>query len=91
MSLNTSFSVVMGYGLDGWGLIFLAVQDLSLFHSIQTTSGPTQSPIQCVPGPLLLVAKQQGCEADHLPSSGSEVRNGRAVLPFLHMSSWHGA
>jgi hypothetical protein len=43
--------------------------------------GPTQPPIQGVPG-----VKQQGRKADHSPPSSAEVKNGRATPPFLHTS-----
>jgi hypothetical protein len=65
MSWNISVSVVNDYGLDngwmdGWGLIpgggifvFSTTSRLAL--------GPTQSPIQWVPGALSLGVKQLGC------------------------------
>jgi hypothetical protein len=37
--------------------------------------GPTQPPIQWVTGGLFLGVKRPGCEADHSPSSSSEVKN----------------
>jgi hypothetical protein len=37
--------------------------------------GPTQHPIQWVPGALSLGAKQPGREADHSPPSSAEVNN----------------
>jgi hypothetical protein len=38
-------------------------------------SGPTQSPIQCVPGALSLVVKRPGRQVDHSPLSSAEVKN----------------
>jgi hypothetical protein len=38
--------------------------------------GPTQPPIQWVPGALSFGVKRPGCEADHSPSSSAEVKNG---------------
>jgi hypothetical protein len=35
--------------------------------------------------------KQQGREVDHSPLSSAEVKNGGAIPPLLHMSSWHSA
>jgi hypothetical protein len=32
--------------------------------------------------------KQQGREANQSPQSSAEVKNGRAILPLAHMSSW---
>jgi hypothetical protein len=37
--------------------------------------GPTQPPIQWVPGALSLGVKWPGCEADHSPPSSAEVKN----------------
>jgi hypothetical protein len=51
---------------------------------------PTQIPIQRVPGDASSGVKRPGCEADHSPPSSSEVKNGGAVSPLLHTSSWHG-
>jgi hypothetical protein len=34
---------------------------------------------------------QPGREADHSPPSSAEVKNGGAIAPFPHMSSWHSA
>jgi hypothetical protein len=36
--------------------------------------GPTQPPIQGVPGALSLVVKRPCCEADHSPPSSAEVK-----------------
>jgi hypothetical protein len=36
--------------------------------------GPTQPPIQLVPGALSLGVKRPGCEADHSPPSSAEVK-----------------
>jgi hypothetical protein len=40
--------------------------------------GPTQSPIQCVPG-----VKRPGREADHSPPTSTEVKNSGAIA-LLH-------
>jgi hypothetical protein len=53
--------------------------------------GPTQPPIQRVPGPLSPGVKMPVREADHSPPSSAEVKNGGAIPPLSHMSSWHGA
>jgi hypothetical protein len=44
--------------------------------------GPTQPPIQRVPGALSLGVKRPGREADHSPPSSSEVKEW--VAPYLH-------
>jgi hypothetical protein len=42
-------------------------------------------------GALSLGVKQPGREADHSPSSSAEVKNGEAIPPLFHTSSWRGA
>jgi hypothetical protein len=44
---------------------FPAVQEFSLSTASEPTLGPTQPPIQWVPGPSSLGKKRQGREADH--------------------------
>jgi hypothetical protein len=44
-------------------------------------------PIQWVSGVLSLEIKQPGCEADHLPLSNAEVKNGGAIFLLPNMSS----
>jgi hypothetical protein len=48
----------------------------------RTALGPTQSPIQWVPGALSLGAKRPGREADHSPPSSAEVKE--CVRLYLH-------
>jgi hypothetical protein len=52
--------------------------------------GPTQPPIQWVPGNRLVGVKWPERESNHSPPSTAEVKNGGAV-PSLYISSWHGA
>jgi hypothetical protein len=52
--------------------------------------GPTQPPIQLVPGVLSPGVKRAGREADHSPYS-TEVKSGGAILPLPHTPSWRGA
>jgi hypothetical protein len=79
----------------GWmiGIRFPAgAGNFSLNHRIQNGSGPTQPPIQWVPGALSLWVKQPGREADHSPPSSAEVKEW--VELYIHspnMPSWHGA
>jgi hypothetical protein len=78
--------IVLGFDSQ-WGLgIFL----------FTTTSRmdlrPTQPPIQWVPGALSLRVKQPGREADHLPPSSAEVKEGVEIyLKSPNKPSWHGA
>jgi hypothetical protein len=56
------------------------------------TLGPTQPPIQWVPGALSLGVKQPGHEADHSSPSSAKVKE--CVELCLHSPnkpSWHGA
>jgi hypothetical protein len=55
------------------------------------TLGPTQPPVQWVPGALSLGVKQSGRETDHSPPSSAKVKNGGAISPLPHMSSCHSA
>jgi hypothetical protein len=41
----------------------------------RTALGPTQSPIQWIPGAISLGIKLPGREADHSPPSSAEVKN----------------
>jgi hypothetical protein len=55
------------------------------------TLGPTQSSVRWVPGALSPVVKWQRREADHSSPYSADIKNGRAMLPLLHTSSWHNA
>jgi hypothetical protein len=52
---------------------------------------PTQPPIQGVLGYIFPWVKRQGRKAVNPPPSSAEVKNGGAILPLLHTSSWRGA
>jgi hypothetical protein len=80
-------SIATGNGLDGKGFDSRQGQEIFLYStSSRLTLGPTkpQLPIQWVPG-----IKRQGREANHLPPSSAEVKNG-AIPPFHHTFSWNG-
>jgi hypothetical protein len=70
-----------------WGLgIFLFTT------ASRTALGPTQHPIQWVPGALSLGVKRQGREADHSPPCSVKVKE--CVELYLHSCntpSWRGA
>jgi hypothetical protein len=54
--------------------------------------GPTQHPIQWVPGILFLGVKQPGREADHSPPSSAEVKAWMELYRhFTNTPSWRGA
>jgi hypothetical protein len=75
-------------GFDSrWGL------GIFLFTTVSRTAlGPTQPPIQWVPGALSLGVKQPGREADHSPPSSAEVKECAEL--YLHSPNtppWRGA
>jgi len=53
--------------------------------------GPTQPPIQGVPGALSLGVKRPWCDADHSPPSSAEVKNAWSYTFTPNTSSRHGA
>jgi hypothetical protein len=53
--------------------------------------GPTQPPIQLVPGATSLRINWSGREADHSFPSSVEVKNGEAIPQLPHISSRHCA
>jgi hypothetical protein len=76
----------------GWiaGVQFLAgASDFSLLHSAQAGSGADSASYPMGTGGSF--PRGKGHEADSSPPSSAEVRNGGAIPPFHHMSSWHNA
>jgi hypothetical protein len=65
----------MDYRLDGWDSIPSRASILS--------SGYRRA--------LSLRVKQPGQKADHSPPSGAKLKDGGAIPPLPHMSSWHSA
>jgi hypothetical protein len=66
---------------DGWRVCHIMSfvsrrgQGIFLFTAVSRTAlGPTQPPIQWVPGSLSLGVKRPGREADHSPPSSAEVK-----------------
>jgi hypothetical protein len=49
--------------------------------------GPTQPPIQWVPGALSTGVKRQGREADHSLPPSADVKNSEAIPPLPRMCS----
>jgi hypothetical protein len=81
----------MGYALDGWGLI-PSKGKIFLLSTVSTPAlGPTQPPIQWVLGAHSLGVKRLECEIDHSPLSSAKIKNGGAIPPIPHMSSWQSA
>jgi hypothetical protein len=64
-----------GWTIGVLGFEFWRVLGIFLFTvASRTALGPTQPPIQWVPGALSLGVKRLGREADHSPSSSAEVK-----------------
>jgi hypothetical protein len=65
-----------GYGLDDRGVrVRIPVGSRIPFStSSRPTLGPTQPPIQWVPGALSPGVKRPGCEADHSAPTSAEVK-----------------
>jgi hypothetical protein len=58
----------------------------------RTVLGPTQPPIQWVPGALSLGVKRPGCQADHSPPSSAEVEEWVELYPHSpNTPSWRSA
>jgi hypothetical protein len=95
MSRNSSVGIALGYGLDDRGsrVRFPAEAVIFLLTAASRTAlGPTQPPIQGVPGALSLGVKRPEREADHSPVSSAEVKEWvELYLHFPNMPSWRGA
>jgi hypothetical protein len=83
-SQDTSVGIATGYGPNSQGLIPGRGEIFFFSVASRLTLGPTQPPIQWVPGVKLL-----GRESDHSPPSSAEVKNGGAIYALPNMSSWH--
>jgi hypothetical protein len=77
-SRDSSVGIALGYGLDDRVLGFDSRRGLGIFlfaTASGTALGPTQPPLQWIPGALSLGIKGPGREADHSPPSNAEVKN----------------
>jgi hypothetical protein len=84
-SRDSSVGIAVGYGLDDRGsrVRFPAGTGNFSFHTaFRPALGPTQPPIQWVPGAVSLGVKRPGREADHSPPSSAEVKEW--VELYLH-------
>jgi hypothetical protein len=81
----------MGYALDCWGLIPRKGKIFLLSIAATPATGSTQPPIHWVLGALSLGVKKLEHEVDHSPLSSAEIKNGGAIPPLPHMSSWQSA
>jgi hypothetical protein len=76
-SRGSSVSIATDYGLDNRMIGVRIPAGLGIFLSDNASIpalGPTQSPIQWVPGSLSLGVERPGREADHSPPSSAEVK-----------------
>jgi hypothetical protein len=88
---------LLGYWATGWTIGVLGFDSrrrlgIFLFTASRKALGPTQPPIQWVPGALSLGIKWPGREADHSPPSSAVVK--AWVELYLHSPntpSWPGS
>jgi hypothetical protein len=82
-SRDSSVSIALGYGLGDRGFDSLQGLGIFLFTTVSRAAlGPTQPPIQWVPGALSLEINQSGREADQSHPSSAEVK--KCVVLYLH-------
>jgi hypothetical protein len=70
--------------LDGRGSVPGRTYSLSSILAL----GLTQPLMKCVPGAISVEVKLRVHEADHSAPSSAEIKNGGAILPLPHTSSW---
>jgi hypothetical protein len=76
--------IPLGYGLDDRGFESRQGLGIVLFSTASRPAlGPTQPPIQWVPGALSMGVKRQAREADHSPPSNAGVKRMREAIPPL--------
>jgi hypothetical protein len=67
-SRDSSVRIALGYGLDDWGSRVRSPGRLGIFlftTASRTSLGPSQLPVQWIPGAITLGVKRPGREADH--------------------------
>jgi len=81
----------LGYGLNNWDLTLGRVNmGFFLFTTVsRPVLGPTQPPVQWIPGALSLGVKRPGREADHLHLVPRSRMRG-AIPPLPNTPSCHG-
>jgi hypothetical protein len=84
-SRGSSVDAVRDYELDGRDLIPGKGRILFVSTASRPTVGPTQVPIQRVPGALSPRINWHGREADHSPQFSVEVKNGGAMTPLYFL------
>jgi hypothetical protein len=86
LSWDSSVGIAVGCGLDSQGSIPGRGKIFLFSTASRPALGPTQPPIQWVPGVISLGVKQPGHEADYLAPSSAEVKNSGVIPPLPHMS-----
>jgi hypothetical protein len=79
----SSVCIATGYGLEGRG----RGKTFILSRSSRSLPGPTQPPIQCVPGALSPGVKRPGREVDHTPPTSAEVKKAYIYTFTPHTAS----
>jgi hypothetical protein len=88
--MDSVVCIATGYGLDDRGIgVRVTVGSRIFSTSSRPAQGPTQPPIQWVPGALFPGVKRLGCEADHSPPASAKVKKMRiytSTPPYAFMA-----
>jgi hypothetical protein len=72
--------------------VTITITIISLYtQASRPALGPTQPPIQWIPEALCPGVQLEVREAERSLPSSAEDKNGEAITPLSHTSSWHGA
>jgi hypothetical protein len=77
-SWDSAVGIATDYGLDGWGVAVWVLVGARIFSSPHCPDqfwGPTQPPIQWVPGAVSSGVKWLAPEVYHSPPASGEVKN----------------
>jgi hypothetical protein len=78
--------------VTSWTVRFPAeARNVSVLHSVHIGSEAHPVSYPLATGALSSGLKPPGREADHSPPSSVEVKNGEAIPPLSHTSSWSDA
>jgi hypothetical protein len=84
--------IALGEGLDDRGFESRQWRGIFLFTTVSRPAlGPTQPPIQWVPGAPSLGVTWQGREPDHSPPSSAQVKNAWSYIstPPIRLMTWY--
>jgi hypothetical protein len=93
-NIDSSVGIALGYGLDDRGSRVRFPAGAGNFSlgttESRTALGPTQPPIQWVPGALSLGVKRPGREADHSPHLVPRLKNewSYTSTPPIRLMAW---